>query len=880
MSMSKKVVIVGGVAGGASAAARLRRLDEQAEIILFEKGPHISFANCGLPYYVGGSIADRERLLVQTPQGMSDRFCIDVRTESEVVSIDPNARTVTVNSRERGVYTESYDELLLSPGARPIIPDVPGHDHPLLYTVRNVKDIDRVKEQVQRIAGGSAIVVGGGFIGVEMAENLREAGLDVTLVEGNPQVLTPYDPELAAALGQQLEQHGVKLVLSERVQGFTSPANGIGVQLGSGVLEADMVILAIGVTPDTAFLQGTGIALGTRGHIVVNEAMQTNIPHIYAVGDAIEVRDLITNMPAAIPLAGPANKQGRIAADQIAGIPSTYKGTQGTSIIKVFDLTAASTGSNERILKRHNIGYQSIIVHPSSHASYYPGASSMMLKLLFANDGRILGAQAVGYEGVDKRIDDIAVAIRFGGTVSDLTELELSYAPPYSSAKDPVNIAGYAAENVLAGRTSVFTYDQVAKYDPVTQQLLDVRSTIEHENGHIPGSLSIPVDELRDHLHELDRNKEYLVYCQVGLRGYTASRILTQHGYQVKNLSGGYKTYKQAQFQPASSFPDSDPSTPLGNAIAGAALSAAPMTGATALHTLTSSPSSVSVLTADEASHSSTLTNTATSSMTTSSATTMTDNQPASLPTSATTHELNVCGLSCPGPLIQVKQKMDGLTDGDQLHVVASDPGFYEDVKAWSQMSGHTLVQLDRGKGGTIEATLAKMPKEQTDGSAAQLPTADPASTMVVFSGDLDKAIASFIIANGAAASGRKVTMFFTFWGLNILRKSEPMPIQKNMISRMFGMMMPRGSQRLGLSKMNMLGIGPKLIRGIMGNQNIASLEDLIRSASEQGVEMVACQMSMDVMGIRHEELIDGIKIAGVGYYLGQADRAGHNLFI
>lgn len=880
MSMSKKVVIVGGVAGGASAAARLRRLDEQAEIVLFEKGPHISFANCGLPYYVGGSIADRERLLVQTPQGMSDRFRIDVRTESEVVSIDPNARTVTVNSRERGVYTESYDELLLSPGARPIIPDVPGHDHPLLYTVRNVKDIDRVKEQVQRIAGGSAIVVGGGFIGVEMAENLREAGLDVTLVEGNPQVLTPYDPELAAALGQQLEQHGVKLVLSERVQGFTSPANGIGVQLGSGVLEADMVILAIGVTPDTAFLQGTGIALGTRGHIVVNEAMQTNIPHIYAVGDAIEVRDLITNTPAAIPLAGPANKQGRIAADQIAGIPSTYKGTQGTSIIKVFDLTAASTGSNERTLKRHNIGYQSIIVHPSSHASYYPGASSMMLKLLFANDGRILGAQAIGYEGVDKRIDDIAVAIRFGGTVSDLTELELSYAPPYSSAKDPVNIAGYAAENVLAGRTSVFTYDQVAKYDPATQQLLDVRSTIEHENGHIPGSLSIPVDELRDHLHELDRNKEYLVYCQVGLRGYTASRILAQHGYQVKNLSGGYKTYKQAQFQPASSFPDSDPSTPLGNAIAVAALSAAPMTGATALHTLTSSPSSVALLTADEASHSATLTNTATSSMTTSSATIMTDNQPASLPTPATTHELNVCGLSCPGPLIQVKQKMDGLTDGDQLHVVASDPGFYEDVKAWSQMSGHTLVQLDRGKGGTIEATLAKMPKEQTDGSAAQLPTADPASTMVVFSGDLDKAIASFIIANGAAASGRKVTMFFTFWGLNILRKSEPMPIQKNMISRMFGMMMPRGSQRLGLSKMNMLGIGPKLIRGIMGNQNIASLEDLIRSASEQGVEMVACQMSMDVMGIRHEELIDGIKIAGVGYYLGQADRAGHNLFI
>ncbi len=885
MSMSKKVLIVGGVAGGASAAARLRRLDEQAEIILFEKGPHISFANCGLPYYIGGSIADRERLLVQTPQGMKDRFRIDVRTESEVLSIDPAARSVTVNSQERGQYTESYDELLLSPGARPIIPDVAGSDHPLLYTVRNVKDIDRVKEQVQCINGGSAIVVGGGFIGVEMAENLREAGLDVTLVEGNPQLLTPFDPELAAALAEEMQHHGVKLVFSQRVQGFTSPERGIGVQLQDGkVLEADMVILAIGVTPDTTFLQGTGITLGTRGHIIVNEAMQTNLPHIYAVGDAIEVRDLVLNTPAAIPLAGPANKQGRIAADQIAGIPSTYKGTQGTSIIKVFGLTGASTGSNEKMLKRHNISYQSIIVHPSSHASYYPGASSMMLKLLFAADGRILGAQAVGYEGVDKRIDDIAIAIRFGGNISDLTELELSYAPPYSSAKDPVNIAGYAAENVLAGRTAVFTYDQVAQYDPEQQQLLDVRSNLEHQNGHIPGSLSIPVDELRDRLHELQPNKELLVYCQVGLRGYTASRILAQHGYRVKNLSGGYKTYKQAQFKPKDPFTSSHDNQPSGHAMDNTNHAIHAKLEPVAVATLNSSNLSDTVVTTQNgavtAHHNGNIVTASSSANTALVNSTAPDAEPSSLATHATLHELNVCGLSCPGPLIQVKQKMDGLTDGEQLHVLASDPGFYEDVKAWSHMSGHTLLQLDRGRGGTIEATLAKTPKAQADTSTANQPAADPASTMVVFSGDLDKAIASFIIANGAAASGRKVTMFFTFWGLNILRKSEPLPIQKNMISRMFGMMMPRGSQRLGLSKMNMLGIGPKLIRGIMGNQNIASLEDLIRSAAEQGVEMVACQMSMDVMGIRHEELIDGVKIAGVGYYLGQADRAGHNLFI
>ncbi len=831
VSMSKKVIIVGGVAGGASAAARLRRLDEHAEIIMFEKGQHISFANCGLPYYIGGAITERERLLVQTPQAMKDRFRIDVRTESEVIAIDPTARTITVNHREHGQYTESYDELLLSPGARPIVPAVPGYDHPLLYTVRNVTDIDRVKQQVQRIAGGTAIVVGGGFIGVEMAENLRAAGLAVTLIEGDSQLLAPFDPELAAALAEEMQHNGVNIVFSERVQRFTSPPHGIGVQLTDDkVLEADIVIVAIGVTPDTAFLQHTGIALGARGHIIVNEAMQTNVPHIYAVGDAVLTRDLVLDMPAAIPLAGPANKQGRIAADQIAGIHSTYKGSQGTAIIKVFGLTGASTGSNEKTLQRHHIDYHSVIVHPNSRASYYPGASSMMLKLLFATDGRILGAQAVGYEGVDKRIDDIAVAIRLGGTITDLSELELSYAPPYSSAKDPVNIAGYAAENILSGRSDVFTYDQLADYDAERQQLLDVRSSLEHSNGHIPGSQSIPVDELRQRLHELDQSKELLVYCQVGLRGYTAARLLSQHGYRVKNLSGGYKTYKQAQFKPDDIFAVATDITPSKDFM-----------------------------------------------------TTMNTTQPVTATSPLATsisHELNVCGLSCPGPLIQVKQKIDSIADGQTLRVLASDPGFYEDVKAWSQMSGHSLLQLERGKSGTIAATLAKNAKSPTATSAAHRSPAEPASTMVVFSGDLDKAIASFIIANGAAASGRKVTMFFTFWGLNILRKHEPLPISKNIISRMFGMMMPRGSQRLGLSKMNMLGIGPKLIRGIMGSQNIASLEDLMRSAAEQGVEMVACQMSMDVMGIKHEELIDGIKIAGVGYYLGQADRAGHNLFI
>ncbi|MGQ8872965.1 FAD-dependent oxidoreductase [Paenibacillus sp. TSA_86.1] len=813
MNKRKKVLIVGGVAGGASAAARLRRLDEHAEIIMFEKGPYISFANCGLPYYIGGTIEERARLLVQTPKGMEDRFNIDVRTRSEVIAVDSNKRSVQVRSAERGLYEESYDELILSPGARPMVPELPGKENPLIYTVRNIPDIDRIKEQINSDNNQNSIVIGGGFIGVEMAENLREAGLDVTLIEGNDQVLTPFDPELAAALAQEMEQNGVKLLFSQRVQGFRTLEQGIGVELSDGlVLSADLVILAIGVTPDTSFLQDSGVALGSRGHILVNEKMESSVPHIYAVGDAIEVKDYIHGTQTAIPLAGPANKQGRIVADQIAGLSTTYKGTQGTSIIKVFGLTGASTGSNEKTLKRMQMDYRTVTVHPASHASYYPGSSAVTLKLLFTPEGKILGAQAVGYEGVDKRIDDIAVAIRYGGNVKDLTELELSYAPPYSSAKDPVNMIGYAAENIIDGRVHTYTYDQLAERDPQQSILLDVRSDLEHRNGNIPGSISIPVDELRQRLSELDVSKVIWVYCQVGLRGYTASQILRQHGYEVKNLSGGYKTYRQAQFKPATLSTKQKKE----------------------MHTESSNELRI-------------------------------DN------------ELNVCGLSCPGPLIEVKQKMDQLMDGQTLRVKASDPGFYEDVKAWATMSGSDVLRLERDKGGVIEAVLSKNTSSVINLSQQH----EKASTMVVFSGELDKAIASFIIANGAAASGRKVTMFFTFWGLNIIRKQEiqQAPVKTGM-ARMFDLMLPSNSLKLGLSKMNMFGAGSKMIRGLMKKNNVASLEQLMQSAIAQGVEIVACQMSMDLMGIQREELMDQAVIGGVGYYLGQADQANHNLFI
>lgn len=832
--MNKKVLIVGGVAGGASAAARLRRLDEEAHIVMFERDPYISFANCGLPYYIGGSIQDRSKLLVQTPEAMHKRFNIDVRIQSEVVSIDPVNKKVHVQSKEEGAYDESYDALILSPGAKPIRPNLPGIESSKIHTLRNIPDTDKVKAKVEEEGTRSAVVIGGGFIGVEMAENLQEAGLEVTLIEAGPQILAPFDPEMASVLAKEMEDKGIGFIFSDMVQGFEDTGSQIEVKLASGtVLRSEMVLLAIGVTPDTVFLKDSGLEFGPRGHILVNEHMETNLKDVYAVGDAVEVVDYVNGQKTAIPLAGPANKQGRIAADNVAGLKTTYKGSQGTSIIKVFGLTGAATGNNEKNLKRLNLSYHVVHVHPNSHASYYPGATPISLKLLFDPQGVVLGAQAVGYDGVDKRIDDIATVIRFRGTITDLTELELSYAPPYSSAKDPVNMAGYAAENVLSGMTRVFVPSDLAGRDPATTILVDVRTEMEHANGHIEGSLNVPVDELRTRLNELDPAKEIWVYCQVGLRGYTASRILKQKGFMIRNLTGGYKTYQMSRYQPKTVSPST--SSGADKEIAAAINMPVPAKKDTWIpETTSSTPDAV----------------------------------------------LDACGLCCPGPLIQVKQRMDQLQNGQVLKVTASDPGFYEDIKAWAHMSRNRLMKVSKLPTGMIEAYLCKGDDTAQAAQAALQSREPPASTMVVFSGDLDKAIASFIIANGAAASGKKVTMFFTFWGLNIIRKHESIPVQKSFIGKMFGAMMPRGSKKLTLSKMNMMGMGSKMIRGLMKSKNVSSLEDLIQTAIDQGVEIVACQMSMDLMGIAREELIDGVGIGGVGYYLGKADESNHNLFI
>ncbi|MFS1514311.1 CoA-disulfide reductase [Chengkuizengella sp. SCS-71B] len=548
--MGKKVVIVGGVAGGASAAARLRRLDETAEIILFEKGEFISFANCGLPYFIGETIQERSKLLVTSPDMMKNRFNIDVRIFSEVIHVDTENKKVIVKSEQTGEYEETFDDLILSPGAKPIVPNLSGIESNKIFTLRNIPDTDRIKNVVDQNNVQKAIIVGGGYIGVEMAESLIQRELQVTLIESAPHILAPFDSDIVTHAEKEMTEHGIQFIFNDRIEAFEDQQEEITAIMQNGKkLTVDIVIMAIGVTPDTAFLQNTDINLSENGHIIVNDEMQTNIKGVYAVGDAVEVKHFVHQQKTAIPLAGPANKQGRIVADQICGIPSTYKGTQGTSVIKIFNLTGASTGLNERNLKQLNIPYHVVHVHPLSHAGYYPGAKPISLKLIFKDDGKILGAQAFGEEGVDKRIDVLATTIRLGGTIYDLTELELCYAPPFSSAKDPVNMAGYVAENILTKKSDVYVIDDLMNhFDPNDIILIDVRTEQEFEQGSIEGAIHIPVDEIRERKKELSPNKELWVYCQVGVRGHIASRILIQEGFKVKNLTGGYKSYEVSEY--------------------------------------------------------------------------------------------------------------------------------------------------------------------------------------------------------------------------------------------------------------------------------------------------------------------------------------------
>ena len=540
-----KVIIIGGVAGGASAAARLRRLDEQAEIVLLERGPHISFANCGLPYYVGGVITDRAALTLQTPESFRRRFGIDVRVNSEAVAIDTAAKTVTVQGPD-GSYTEAYDSLILSPGAAPVVPPLPGLDDPRVFTLRTIPDAVRIREYIDANRPKRAVVVGGGYIGVEMAENLVHAGVKTAIVELSDHLIAPLDYDMACEVHQYARSQGLDLILKNGVQAVEhAPDGSLRVRLNSGALGADLVILSVGVRPDTALAKAAGLELTAKGCIVVDSHMRTSTPGVYAVGDAVQVTDLVTGQPGFVPLAGPANKQGRIAADNICGIASEYKGTQGSSVLKVFGMTVAMTGVNERAAKAAGLDHDKMYIFNNSHAAYYPGASGISMKVLYEKaTGRILGAQLVGFEGVDKRCDVLAAAIRAGMTAADLTELELCYAPPYGSAKDPVNYAGYAIENARTGLVRTFHWHDVAalpRDGSVT--LLDVRTPAEYAAGHIDGFANLPLDELRQHIGRLDPAKPVFLHCHSGLRSYLACRILAGHGFACYNLTGGYRFY-------------------------------------------------------------------------------------------------------------------------------------------------------------------------------------------------------------------------------------------------------------------------------------------------------------------------------------------------
>lgn len=845
---SKRIIIVGGVAGGASAAARARRLDERASILVLERGNEASFANCGLPYYLGGEITERDTLLVAGDMQLKGWLNLEVRTQSEVTAIDRQAKTVRIQERSTGrSYSESYDYLILSTGASPIRPgpllEKVGTDHPRVVSLRNLADVDRMKATVD---GGiqSTVVIGGGFIGLEVAEQLVRRGVRTSVVELLPQVMPPLDAEMVTSIHQSLVTHGVDLRLGDGVADLQPVDGRVRVRLNSGhEIETDMVVLAIGVRPESELARDAGLEVTERGAIRVDASHRTNDPSIYAVGDTVEVTEPIFGGKTFVPLGGPANRQGRMVADHIAsregaaafrGPPPSYRGSQGTSIVRVFDCVAGMTGMSEKALARLNKkrgeDYGVVYAHPASHAGYYPGAKPMCIKLLFERpSGRVLGAQAIGSDGVDKRIDVIAMAIQMKATVFDLEQAELCYAPPFGSAKDPVNMVGFLGANALRGLTDPIHVEDVrplAEKSEVT--MLDVRTDEEFQAGALPGAIHVPLHQLRGRLGDVPRDKPVVTYCKAGLRGYLAERILKQNQFDdVRNLTGGYATWKQ--FHP-------DPVAPASPATA-PAVPGPTGPGSGGQHRLAST------------------------------------GEPETL---------DARGIQCPGPLMAVADRMSALAPGQRLRVLVSDPGFTKDVAAWCQSQGHALVESGPENGhyaATIRSGTEPSATATTCGASG--PTSpDKGQTIVVFSGDLDRVLAAFVIANGAAAMGHPVTMFFTFWGLNVLRKETPSSVTKSPLDRMFGWMMPRGPERLTLSKMNMAGMGTAMMKHVMRSKGVSSLPKLIEDARRQGVKMVACTMSMEVMGIQPEELVDGLELAGVGAYIGDAQAARMNLFI
>ena len=800
-----RVVIVGGVAAGASCAARLRRLSESAHITLIERGPDVSFANCGLPYYIGGEITDRSRLALQTPVSLSQLLSLSVCVNTEAVHIDREKKQIGI--RHLQTLNEEllpYDKLLLTPGASPLRPPLSGIDDPRVMTLRNLQDMDRIHAASTKAR--SILIVGAGFIGLEMAEQLIHKGKEVTLVEMESQVLPQMDPEMTEPAKAELEANGVRLLLGDALAGFDPGPERITARLKSGTsLSADMVILSIGVRPDSHLAKDAGLELGKHGAIVVNKWMQTGDPDIYAAGDAIESFDRVLGKPMNLPLGCPANRQWRIFADHIilGENASPYPGHLGSSIVRVFDATCGTTGWTEKKLREEGVEYETATITDMNHAGYYPGAVPVTIKVLWEKKtGRLLGGQAVGAEGVDKRVDVLATAITAKMSVEDLVHLELVYAPPFGSARDVVNTVGFAAQNQRRGLVSTVK----GLPENGSTQLLDVRPQMLAETDPIPGALNIPFGELRTRLSQLDRNQPVTTICAMGKTSYFAARVLEQNGFDVRSVMGGWRMIKGASDLPH--LPEPLPSMPADGA-----------------------------------------------------------------------KVLDVTGLSCPGPLTKMSAALNDMSAGSTLIIKASDPGFARDVQAFCKAQGHELLGMEKEK-GIISATVRKIggtASESKPTAVSSRPSQDGASTprsgatIICFSGELDKALAAFVIATGAAAMGGKTTIFFTFWGLNAIRKSPAPHVEKDLMGKMFGMMLPCGPDALPLSNMHMAGMGTKMMKYRMGSKNLPNLPDLMTQARELGVRLIACSMSMEAMGITIEELEDGVEIGGVADMLDSA---------
>jgi NADPH-dependent 2,4-dienoyl-CoA reductase/sulfur reductase-like enzyme/peroxiredoxin family protein/rhodanese-related sulfurtransferase/TusA-related sulfurtransferase len=824
---NKTYVVVGGVAGGAGVSARIRRLDENATIIMYEKGPYVSFANCGLPYYAGGTIAERDRLFVTPVSTLTDVFKIDVKTNTEVVAINRKTKSINAVNVETGEKsTQSYDHLILSPGSQPFKPPFKGVDNKRVLTVRNVPDIDRVVSAMH--GAKKAVVVGGGFVGIEMAENLKEKGLDVSLVEAADQVMITLDKEMVAPVHQTLRDNGIKLYLNQALKEITDNDTSVDVVLPDATIKnVDFVILSIGVRPDSKIAIDAGIKVGPRGHIIIDENCLTSDKNISAIGDAIEYPSPNTKGNNAIALAGPVNKMARLCADYIVkGSCRPYKGTFGNSIAKVFDLNVGSVGLNEKTLKNLKMEYKAAVVHGSDHAGYYPGALPLSVKLLFSKEtGEIYGGQAVGYRSVDKKLDVLSAIMGLGGTVEDLAGFEQSYAPPFNSAKDLLNMLGLIALNEIDGLENIVSFDEALKMRENGAIIVDVRTKEEWDLGHLDDSILIPHSEIRDNLDKLPKDRDIVLMCKVGLRGYIAERILEQHGFdRVFNLTGGYTTLSTAlsdEKQLSLYCDDRDP----------------------------------------EAGDFS--------------------KKLCDLKQSGPRVSLDCCGLQCPGPIVQLKKKVDAMEAGQVVEVTATDPGFLKDVSSWCKMTGNELLESGKDN-GQITAIIQKacISSDPIASKNVAMAPAKNGASIVVFSNDFDKAIAALVLANGAAATGKSVTMFYTFWGLTVLRTNPRKKVKKDMMGKMFSGMLPSDMEHLKLSGMNFAGMGPKMMKSRMKKKNINQLREMFDQAVDQGVKMIACQMSMDIMGISEEELLPNAEIGGVATYMAAASECDVNLFI